>query len=110
MTCRSVSSLTTTDSSEVIEPSSLEPQTKRGRTKEDRMKSVMEGREGREEYTSREKRRKEKRTGGKTNLEKKKNQPFMLAKQKRDVREKGKASARDRQNRKLREVKKRKMK
>eukprot|EP00008_Paramoeba_atlantica_P003437 CAMPEP_0201480242 /NCGR_PEP_ID=MMETSP0151_2-20130828/4760_1 /ASSEMBLY_ACC=CAM_ASM_000257 /TAXON_ID=200890 /ORGANISM="Paramoeba atlantica, Strain 621/1 / CCAP 1560/9" /LENGTH=550 /DNA_ID=CAMNT_0047862035 /DNA_START=426 /DNA_END=2078 /DNA_ORIENTATION=+ len=51
-------------------------QSHKRKSREERLQSVLAGREGREKFGS----RKGKQTGGTTNLKKKKNQPFMLAK------------------------------
>eukprot|EP00002_Diphylleia_rotans_P024805 TRINITY_DN4898_c0_g2_i4.p1 TRINITY_DN4898_c0_g2~~TRINITY_DN4898_c0_g2_i4.p1 ORF type:complete len:898 (+),score=268.29 TRINITY_DN4898_c0_g2_i4:45-2738(+) len=62
------------------------------RTLQDRLASVERGREGREKFGH-----KNKKGGGSSNKEKLKSKPFMLQKQKREIREKHLRSSRDKQ-------------
>eukprot|EP01118_Nematostelium_gracile_P006878 TRINITY_DN2222_c0_g1_i1.p1 TRINITY_DN2222_c0_g1~~TRINITY_DN2222_c0_g1_i1.p1 ORF type:complete len:834 (-),score=268.26 TRINITY_DN2222_c0_g1_i1:22-2523(-) len=81
---------------EFINPIDLVGNTKKARkTAEERMKSVLAGREGREEFKARKARKKH--NGGTTNEQKSKNQPFMLAKHSNSVRGKRKRSVEEQQ-------------
>lgn len=87
---------------EVVDPSALDSQRKKARqNREERIQSVLAGREGRENFMSAQQRFKANKKGGKTNEEKKKNQPFMLAKMKTSVRGKVKRSLKEKQRSKI---------
>ncbi|XP_019621562.1 PREDICTED: protein SDA1 homolog isoform X2 [Branchiostoma belcheri] len=84
-------------SSELPSLSDIERIHKKPRTdKESRLATVQAGREGREKFGSKKQRKKNQRSGT-TNKEKQKNKAFMMMKQKRQVRGKGKRSFRDKQ-------------
>ncbi|KAL6050506.1 hypothetical protein QOT17_019758 [Balamuthia mandrillaris] len=76
----------------LVDPGRIEGYRKRQRmAKEERMAMVLEGREGREKFG----RPIKTGAGGTTNKEKEKNQPFMMARQKKAIQDKRKLSVRE---------------
>mmetsp|Transcript_1830 Transcript_1830/g.5706 ORF Transcript_1830/g.5706 Transcript_1830/m.5706 type:complete len:795 (+) Transcript_1830:40-2424(+) len=79
----------------LVDPTSLMGKHKQARrTRDERLASVQAGREGREAYKSFKANKVRTST---TNEQKRKNQPFILTKQRRDVRDKHKRSGREKQ-------------